>query len=93
MDFLKIAMAELANISERRIERLVNPQLNDLPPFLSPEPGLQSGAMIMQYAAASCSFRLYREDSFLYIGLWDLKSFYNFGYPTQLCLWTRKEGN
>ncbi len=43
-------MAELANISERRIERLVNPQLNDLPPFLSPEPGLQSGAMIMQYA-------------------------------------------
>ncbi|MGO4888968.1 histidine ammonia-lyase [Anaerobacillus sp. MEB173] len=53
MDFLKIAMAELANISERRIERLVNPQLNDLPPFLSPEPGLQSGAMIMQYVAAS----------------------------------------
>ncbi len=53
MDFLGIAMAEIANISERRIERLVNPQLNDLPPFLSPEPGLQSGAMIMQYAAAS----------------------------------------
>jgi len=53
MDFLKIAVAELANISERRIERLVNPQLNDLPPFLSPEPGLQSGAMIMQYSAAS----------------------------------------
>lgn len=53
MDFLGIGMAELANISERRIERLVNPQLNDLPPFLSPEPGLQSGAMIMQYCAAS----------------------------------------
>lgn len=53
MDFMKIAIAELANISERRIERLVNPQLNDLPGFLSPEPGLQSGAMIMQYAAAS----------------------------------------
>ncbi|MEH7252823.1 histidine ammonia-lyase [Neobacillus niacini] len=53
MDFMKIAVAELANISERRIERLVNPQLNNLPPFLSPEPGLQSGAMIMQYAAAS----------------------------------------
>jgi histidine ammonia-lyase len=53
MDFMKIAVAELANISERRIERLVNPQLNDLPPFLSPQPGLQSGAMIMQYAAAS----------------------------------------
>lgn len=53
MDFLAIAVSELANISERRIERLVNPQLNDLPPFLSPEPGLQSGAMIMQYVAAS----------------------------------------
>lgn len=53
MDFMKIAIAELSNISERRIERLVNPQLSDLPPFLSPEPGLQSGAMIMQYAAAS----------------------------------------
>ncbi|GIN22893.1 histidine ammonia-lyase [Siminovitchia fordii] len=53
MDFLAIAVAELANISERRIERLVNPQLNDLPPFLSSEPGLQSGAMIMQYVAAS----------------------------------------
>lgn len=54
MDFLKVGMAELANISERRIERLVNPALNeDLPPFLSPEPGLQSGAMILQYAAAS----------------------------------------
>ncbi|WP_409288716.1 histidine ammonia-lyase [Peribacillus sp. SCS-37] len=53
MDFLKIGVAELANISERRVERLVNPHLSDLPPFLSPQPGLQSGAMIMQYAAAS----------------------------------------
>ncbi|WP_438312388.1 histidine ammonia-lyase [Sporosarcina sp. FA9] len=54
MDFLKIGMAELASISERRIERLVNPHLNEgLPPFLSPEPGLQSGAMILQYSAAS----------------------------------------
>ncbi|QTD42752.1 histidine ammonia-lyase [Sporosarcina sp. Te-1] len=54
MDFLKIGVAELANISERRIERLVNPQLNEgLPPFLSPQPGLQSGAMILQYSAAS----------------------------------------
>ncbi|MDQ0484453.1 histidine ammonia-lyase [Alkalihalobacillus hemicentroti] len=53
MDFLSIAMAEFGSIAERRIERLVNPQLNDLPPFLSPEPGLQSGAMIMQYVAAS----------------------------------------
>ncbi|MBQ0139296.1 MAG: histidine ammonia-lyase [Kurthia sp.] len=53
MDFLKIGMAELANISERRVERLVNPQLNDLPPFLCSQPGLESGAMIMQYVAAS----------------------------------------
>ncbi|MFD2831086.1 histidine ammonia-lyase [Corticicoccus populi] len=54
MDLLKIGMAEIANISERRIERLVNPALNgDLPAFLSPEVGFQSGAMIMQYAAAS----------------------------------------
>lgn len=54
MDFLKVAIAELSNISERRIERLVNPALSEgLPAFLSPEPGLQSGAMILQYAAAS----------------------------------------
>ncbi|MFC0300052.1 histidine ammonia-lyase [Virgibacillus soli] len=53
MDFLKLGIAETANISERRIERLVNPQLNDLPPFLSPNPGLESGAMILQYTAAS----------------------------------------
>lgn len=54
MDFLKIGVAELANVSERRIERLVNPQLNEgLPPFLSAVPGLQSGAMILQYSAAS----------------------------------------
>lgn len=53
MDLLKIAMAELANISERRIEQLINPSLNDLPAFLSPQPGLQSGAMILQYCAAS----------------------------------------
>ncbi|MBN9655137.1 histidine ammonia-lyase [Halobacillus sp. GSS1] len=53
MDFLKIAMSELANISERRIERLVNPQLNDFPPFLSANPGLESGLMIVQYVAAS----------------------------------------
>ncbi|MBO1198249.1 histidine ammonia-lyase [Staphylococcus simiae] len=54
LDHLKLGISELANVSERRLERLVNPQLNgDLPAFLSPEPGLQSGAMIMQYAAAS----------------------------------------
>lgn len=54
MDLLKIGAAEIANISERRIERMVNPALNgDLPAFLSPEEGFQSGAMILQYAAAS----------------------------------------
>src|SRR5699024_8231008 len=54
MDFLKLGIAEAGNISERRIERLVNPQLNEaLPSFLSPNPGLESGAMIMQYSAAS----------------------------------------
>ena len=54
MDFLKMGVAELANVSERRIERLVNPALSEgLPPFLSADLGLQSGAMILQYAAAS----------------------------------------
>ncbi|TVP94906.1 MAG: histidine ammonia-lyase [Acholeplasmatales bacterium] len=53
-DYLAIAAAELANISERRIERLVNPHLNEkLPPFLIKEKGLHSGYMIVQYAAAS----------------------------------------
>jgi histidine ammonia-lyase len=53
MDFLGIAVAELANVSERRLERLVNPQLNDLPAFLTRKGGLNSGFMITQYAAAS----------------------------------------
>lgn len=53
MDFLGIALSELANVSERRIERLVNYQLNDLPPFLTKKGGLNSGFMIAQYTAAS----------------------------------------
>ncbi len=54
MDYLGIAMSEIANISERRIERLVNPQLNNgLPAFLVNKCGLNSGFMIVQYAAAS----------------------------------------
>jgi histidine ammonia-lyase len=54
MDHLSICTSELANISERRIERLVNPHLNEnLPPFLTQKGGLQSGFMIAQYAAAS----------------------------------------
>ena len=53
-DFLGIALAEYANISERRIERLVNPQLSaGLPAFLSENGGLNSGFMITQYSAAS----------------------------------------
>lgn len=52
-DFLGIAVAELGNISERRLERLINYQLNDLPPFLVKNGGLNSGFMITQYAAAS----------------------------------------
>ncbi|RLC06282.1 MAG: histidine ammonia-lyase [Deltaproteobacteria bacterium] len=52
-DFLGIAISELANISERRIERLVNPQLSGLPAFLIEDGGLNSGFMIAQYAAAS----------------------------------------
>lgn len=52
-DFLGIALAELANISERRLERLINNQLNDLPSFLIENGGLNSGFMITQYAAAS----------------------------------------
>jgi len=53
MDFLGIAIAEIANISERRINRLVNPNLSDLPAFLTTEGGLESGMMIAQYTAAA----------------------------------------
>jgi histidine ammonia-lyase len=53
MDFLGIAVAELANISERRIERLVNPMLSGLPAFLVSDGGLNSGFMIAQYTAAA----------------------------------------
>ena len=52
-DFLGIAIAELANISERRIERCVNPALSELPAFLVDKGGLNSGFMIVQYSAAS----------------------------------------
>jgi len=52
-DFLGIGIAEMANISERRIERLVNPQLSGLPAFLIENGGLNSGFMIAQYSAAS----------------------------------------
>lgn len=52
-DYLSMALAELANVSERRIERLVNPQLSGLPAFLVTESGLNSGFMIAQYTAAA----------------------------------------
>jgi histidine ammonia-lyase len=53
MDFLGIAVAELADISERRIERLVNPKLSGLPAFLVDDGGLNSGLMLAQYTAAA----------------------------------------
>ena len=53
LDFLSMAVAELANISERRIERLVNPMLSGLPAFLVGDGGLNSGFMIAQYTAAA----------------------------------------
>jgi histidine ammonia-lyase len=52
-DFLGIALSELANISERRTERMVNGKLSGLPRFLTAQGGLNSGLMIAQYTAAS----------------------------------------
>lgn len=52
-DFLGIGAAELGNISERRVERLVNSQLSDFPSFLVKKPGLNSGFMITQYSCAA----------------------------------------
>lgn len=48
LDLLCLAMADLAAVSERRLERLLNPDLSGLPAFLSPDPGLNSGLMILQ---------------------------------------------
>ena len=54
LDALAMAVAEYANISERRVERLVNPSLSDgLPAFLTRDGGLNSGFMILQYVSAS----------------------------------------
>jgi histidine ammonia-lyase len=52
-DLLAAAVADLASISERRIENLVNPDLSGLPGFLTPHPGLNSGMMIVQVLAAA----------------------------------------
>ncbi len=53
-DYLAIALAALAGISERRVDRLVNPALNEgLPPFLAADAGLESGFMMAQVTAAA----------------------------------------
>jgi histidine ammonia-lyase len=54
LDYMAIALSALTGISERRIERLVNPALNEgLPPFLAPEAGINSGFMMPQVTAAA----------------------------------------
>ena len=52
-DAIVLALAQLTTISERRADRLVNPALSGLPPFLTPDSGLQSGYMIAQVTAAA----------------------------------------
>jgi histidine ammonia-lyase len=53
-DYAAIAMTDLAGITERRIDRLLNPDINEgLPAFLSPNPGLSSGFMIAQIVSAA----------------------------------------
>jgi histidine ammonia-lyase len=52
-DHMCLAAAELGSISERRIERMLNPDLSGLPAFLAARPGLDSGLMIAQYTAAA----------------------------------------
>jgi histidine ammonia-lyase len=53
LDHLALALTELASFSERRIYALLSPGYAGLPPFLTPRPGLSSGLMIAQYAAAA----------------------------------------
>ncbi len=53
IDALKVAIAELGSISERRTEQLLNPALSGLPAFLTPKGGLNSGFMIAQYTSAA----------------------------------------
>jgi len=53
-DYAAIALTDLISITERRIDRLVNPDSNeDLPPFLTPHPGISSGFMMLQVTAAA----------------------------------------
>jgi histidine ammonia-lyase len=53
LDLLALALADLSSMSERRIERLVNPDLSGLPAFLTSDPGVRSGFMIAQITAAA----------------------------------------
>ncbi len=53
MDFLCIAIAEIANIAESRVSRLINSRYSDLPPFLVEDSGLNSGFMVAQYTIAA----------------------------------------
>jgi histidine ammonia-lyase len=53
MDTVAIALSEYANISDLRIQKLINPAISGLPAFLTPDPGLNSGLMIVQVASAS----------------------------------------
>lgn len=53
MDFLGIAIAEVANIAESRVSRLINSRYSDLPAFLVPDSGLNSGFMVAQYTIAA----------------------------------------
>lgn len=52
-DYAKVALAELASISERRVEQMLNPALSGLPAFLAVDGGLNSGLMVSQYTAAA----------------------------------------
>ncbi len=53
LDLMAIALAQLGGISERRIDRMVNPLTSDLPPFLAATPGIESGMMLLQVTAAA----------------------------------------
>ena len=53
LDYLALGLCTLANVSERRVEQLVNPDLSHLPSFLTPRPGLNSGLMMAQVTAAA----------------------------------------
>ena len=53
LDFMALALTQLGAIAERRVDRMVNPLTSELPPFLTRSPGLESGLMIAQVAAAA----------------------------------------